>query len=102
MENQTNHKIEITTNTIAELYIKQGYIDKALDIYRAILELDPSNDAARIKIDEIQKGMTAQEAEPIPGIESGKEQGLGGGVEHQIKSLEGWLKNIRMLKKGEI
>lgn len=93
--------MEITTNTIAELYIKQGYIDKAIDIYKAIMELDPSNDAARIKIEELQKKMTAQELEPTPGVVSDEKQGETGSIEHQINRLEGWLNNIRMLKRGE-
>ncbi len=101
MENQTNHKVEITTNTIAELYIRQGYIDKALDIYRAILELDPSNDAARIKLEALQKGMKAPQAEPAPGAVSDENQGVTGSINHQIKQLEDWLNNIRMLKRGE-
>ena len=102
MENQTNPKVEITTNTIAELYIKQGYLDKALDIYKAILELDPSNNPARIKIEEIQKKMVVQPTEPTVEVAAHKKQGENGSIENQIERLEGWLNNIRILKKREI
>ncbi len=52
---------DITTNTIADLYIKQGYYDKALDIYRTILEIDPSNEGASVKIKEIEAIMAGSQ-----------------------------------------
>lgn len=94
--------MEITTHTIAELYIKQGYIEKALDIYRAILTLDPGNEAARKKMDALQPGGGAPEAEVRAGVAADVLHRPSGGIEAQISQLEGWLHNIRRVKRGEI
>jgi tetratricopeptide (TPR) repeat protein len=89
---------EITTNTIAELYIKQGYLDKALDIYRAILEIDPANAAASTKIKEVEAMMAGTEVSEaqddsldVPGVLA---------VEAQVARLESWLAAIQEMRGG--
>lgn len=89
---------EITTNTIAELYIKQGYLDKALDIYRAILEIDPANAAASTKIKEVEAMMAGAEVSEaqdasldVPGVLA---------VEAQVARLESWLAAIQEMRGG--
>ena len=84
-------KKEITTNTIAELYLRQGYPEKALDIYRAVLELDPGNKTARERLREIEARMRGGAGgEPADRIDA------------QIARLEEWLNRIRSMKRGEI
>ena len=83
---------EITTQTIAELYIKQGYVDKAIDIYEAILELDPGNEAANIKLREIRGDV----ALPIDEVSTVSKLDTLSGTEGQIFKLEEWLHAIRM------
>ena len=41
-----DHHDPLSTLTLAELYEQQGFIAKALDIYRTILADDPANAAA--------------------------------------------------------
>ena len=89
---------EITTNTIAELYIKQGYLDKALDIYRAILEIDPANAAASTKVKEVEAMMAGTEVSEaqdasldVPGVLA---------VEAQVARLESWLAAIQEMGGG--
>ena len=99
-ENQ-NHKCEITTQTIAELYIKQGYPDKAIDIYKAILELDPDNETASMKLREVQTGITAsQDAMSPENVVADKSKS--NSMEAQISKLEEWLSAVRMIRKGGI
>ena len=99
--------VEITTNTIAELYIKQGYPEKAMDIYRAILELDPGNETARDKLSrlEAQKSdhensgvgnRVASSAPVTPPSPVGADESLpvANDVDSQIDRLEGWLSTI--------
>jgi tetratricopeptide (TPR) repeat protein len=50
----TAHHDPLSTVTLAELYVQQGFHAKALDIYRAILAEDPSNDQIRAKISELE------------------------------------------------
>jgi pentatricopeptide repeat protein len=89
---------EITTNTIAKLYIKQGYLDKALDIYRAILEIDPANAAASTKVKEVEAMMSGTEVSEaqdasldVPGVLA---------IESQVARLESWLAVIQEMRGG--
>lgn len=118
--------MEITTNTIAELYIKQGYPEKAVDIYKAILELDPANSAATEKIQKLEaevrgeiesitpsvEPVAAPATEPVAQVQTAIEThveapakpvatatNLGGSsIPDQIARLENWLVNINNVR----
>ena len=53
-EKEARPRKEITTGTIADLYIKQGYFDKAIDIYQTLYDSDPENDEIKRKLDELK------------------------------------------------
>ncbi|MDH3976801.1 MAG: tetratricopeptide repeat protein [Deltaproteobacteria bacterium] len=97
--------MEITTNTIAELYIKQGYPEKAMDIYRAILELDPDNATAKEKLGKLEAEMSGEgapsavEEASFPDIShsspaTAESPPVANDVHAQIDRLEGWLGTI--------
>ena len=44
------------TNTLAELYLRQGLVDKALEVYRAMLRLDPENARLQQRLRELDGG----------------------------------------------
>jgi len=93
--------MEITTNTIAELYIKQGYLDKALDIYKAIMEIDPGNSGAGAKIKEIEAMIAVESgAEVIELPDASVEVSGVLAVEAQIARLESWLADINEIRGG--
>jgi hypothetical protein len=48
------------TETLAELYIKQGFHNEALAIYRQLAERDPHDDAIRRRIEALEVGETAK------------------------------------------
>jgi len=48
-------KTAIQTDTLAEIYIKQGHWKKALSIYKEILDREPGNTAVREKIEALRK-----------------------------------------------
>mgnify|MGYP000852416941 CR=1 FL=1 len=96
----------LATSTLAELYVTQGFIDKAIEIYRAILERQPDNREAadRLALLEQQEEDTAA-----------AEQAAAAAMEQLAPSvtlpvhgeadksdavvvLEGWLDNIRRLR----
>ncbi|MBE9536816.1 MAG: tetratricopeptide repeat protein [Proteobacteria bacterium] len=90
---------DITTNTIAELYIKQGYFDKALDIYKTILEIDPTNEGASTKLKEIEAMMAEAAGEDSkPSDVSGDTSSGPIAVEAQIARLESWLAAIQEMR----
>lgn len=48
------HHDPLSTGTLAELYVKQGFVHKALEIYRAILNDNPGNIAVSTRIAELE------------------------------------------------
>lgn len=57
MEKETSpelHHDPLSTGTLAELYVSQGFIDKALEIYRAILSDNPANSSVSDRISELE------------------------------------------------
>ena len=46
----------VPTETLAFLYLSQGHEDRAVDIYRKILDADPDNEAVRIKLSSLRPG----------------------------------------------
>ncbi len=45
----------IPTATLAEIYVKQGLLDKAINIFQDILKQNPDNDMARQRIKQLQE-----------------------------------------------
>jgi tetratricopeptide (TPR) repeat protein len=45
---------DLNTNTLAELYISQGFYDKAIEIYQGMLEERPENKALQQKLEELR------------------------------------------------
>jgi tetratricopeptide (TPR) repeat protein len=52
----------LSTLTLAELYEQQGFIAKALDIYRSILAEDPANAQLQAKISQLEQEGPAEES----------------------------------------
>jgi tetratricopeptide (TPR) repeat protein len=53
----------IATATLAEIYVKQGLLDKALEIYQGILVQSPENESARKRIIQLQE-MLGEDVKP--------------------------------------
>ena len=41
------------TNTLAELYLRQGLVDRAIEVYRGMLRMDPGNQRAARRLNEL-------------------------------------------------
>jgi len=50
----------IRTDTLAEIYMKQGKLDRALSVYKEILTREPENTAVREKYEGLQRRMAEQ------------------------------------------
>ncbi len=80
--------------TLAELYFKQGFAEKAVEVYRQLIEREPENDRLRRRLAELQDTRAA----PPPASHAGKDQASRRvGLERTIAKLEGMLAAI---KKG--
>ncbi len=62
-EEDASAKAAIQTDTLAEIYIKQGHLDRALSVYQDILARDPQNTAAREKFESVKERMVKKERE---------------------------------------
>jgi tetratricopeptide (TPR) repeat protein len=85
---------ELVSPTLAELYFKQGFTDKAADVYRQLLEREPDNDRLRRRLAELQSAGAAV-ASPPPGRADAAVRKVV--LERTIARLEGMLAS---LKKG--
>ena len=65
---------EIYTQTLAELYAKQGAVDKAVEVYRKLLEDDPDNGMFLHRVAELSKSVGVDPAttddRPVVPVES--------------------------------
>jgi tetratricopeptide (TPR) repeat protein len=59
----SEHHDPLSTVTLAELYVQQGFVAKALDIYRSILVDDPANEQVRAKISQLEGSEPCLETE---------------------------------------
>lgn len=56
----------ISTPTIAEIYVRQGFLGRAMKVYRDLLQADPHNDEIRQKLVELKQRIETQNVSPTP------------------------------------
>ncbi len=76
----------VTTKTIAEIYLQQGHLQEAYEIYRNLAERNPFDGEVQDRLEELRQKM-----HPTPS--SGLSSPLS--TEEKIRHLEKWLANIR-------
>jgi len=75
----------LVTKTLAEIYLQQGHFQEAYEMFKALLEKDPSNKEIQEKLRELtEKLRTSPTAHP-PASPKGE----------KLRLLERWLSNIR-------
>lgn len=95
----------LVTPTMAELYVTQGFPEKALDIYRTIVVANPQNQDAAQRLAELERQASTLEAgqaavaavEQVSAPVELPNQGTADKPE-AVAVLEGWLENIRRLR----
>jgi len=75
----------LATRTLAEIYLQQGHHQEAYEIFKALLEKDPSNKELQDKLRELKEKLTLPPSNPR----------LSPSKEEKIRLLEKWLTNIR-------
>jgi tetratricopeptide (TPR) repeat protein len=101
--------VTITTETIADIYVKQGYYDKALSVYEELLGAFPGRESLKQKIGFVKKkikemGGGEGGVSAIPEEGPATEIGAAGSGEAEklaksIESLNRWLLNIRKYRR---
>jgi len=80
----------IITKTLAEIYLQQGYLQKAYEMFKTLAEKDPSDPEIQRRVNELREKLHPPPPPNFPSPLSSEEK---------IRHLEKWLANIRR-KKG--
>jgi tetratricopeptide (TPR) repeat protein len=62
----------LSSATLAELYFQQGLLERAVEVYRQVLEEEPGNERARSRLEEIE-GLVEASAAELPGPPAGQQ-----------------------------
>ncbi|MDD2271809.1 MAG: hypothetical protein PHP95_01375 [Desulfuromonadaceae bacterium] len=110
------HHDPLSTGTLAELYVTQGFIHKALEIYRAILIDNPADQVISERVAELERldagslepdsaidytldEETVDEADSSLPTEAVLQKSMSAGVvDNTLSTLERWLDSIRRIK----
>jgi hypothetical protein len=89
-----------TTSTMAEIYVSQGFIQRAIDIYEEMLTESPLNEGIIQRLSELQDMLTASNKSEVsaeqPAAAMIAEQAACEPAEEKsvVATLESWLANI--------
>lgn len=98
----------IATPTIAEIYLRQGLPERALQVYRDLLRVDPDNGEVRRKLEELEEkirmeeGRLRAEETPEPEAESASpaEPAAASSQARQMEALARWLESARRRRRN--
>jgi len=76
----------LTTKTLAEIYLQQGHLQEAYEIYKALAEKDPFDAEIQKRLKELREKLHSSPPSSFPPPLS---------REDKIRHLEKWLANIR-------
>lgn len=83
---ETSDNIPLMTATVAELYLKQGLKEKAINVYTALVQQQPDNEVLRSRLNEL-----VEQHDNLPDDENDRRQVL--------DSLQRWLDAIELRRK---
>lgn len=100
---------ETDSETLAELYIGQGHVQKGLEVYRRLAAKDPDSERMQARIRELEEGQATTEA-PITMRDDEADAGQEPPAvpretpaqarrKAQVRRLEGWLQVIRARRR---
>ena len=87
----------ISTPTLAELYVRQGFVDRAIEVYERLLSLEPGNATAARRLGELRQA-AAGAVKSAPAVVSAAavvSRPPAGGREQAVDRLERWLRAIQ-------
>jgi tetratricopeptide (TPR) repeat protein len=89
----------ISTETLADLYAKQGLTEKAVEIYQQILQENPDDHGVHFKLrtleESAQKKLQEETSQPVASPES---EVVSIDPDDPVATLESWLKNAERMK----
>jgi predicted Zn-dependent protease len=82
---------KLTTKTLADVYLQQGYLQEAYDIFKALAEKDPSDPEIQKRVEELREKLHPSPSSDLPSPLSREEK---------IRLLEKWLAAIRKQRRS--
>ena len=82
--------LDLATPTLAEVYVNQGQIEEALDIYERIIADNPDDHASKQRLVELGAMLA-----PPPPLEPSPGEGTRGRKERMIATLTSWLEEMK-------
>ena len=76
----------VETKTLAEIYLQQGHLKEAYEMFKRLSEKDPTDPEIQTRLYELGERFTSPSPPAGPSCLS---------TEERISILEGWLANIR-------
>ncbi len=73
------------TRTLAEIYLQQGHLQEAYEIFKALAEKDPHNAEIKHRLEQLSEKLSLSPPRTRPPLRS---------KEEKIRFLEKWLTNI--------
>ena len=83
----------VITKTLGEVYLQQGHLQKAYEIFKLLSEKDPSDTDIQKRLKELREKLGPSPA-PAPTQEPPRS------AEEKIRILKRWLANIQERKRG--
>lgn len=87
----------IATTTIAELFVKQGLLSQACQVYRDILQADPDNSQVRAKLIELEGRLTSDSQTGV--VEEQELLASNTGEAEPLATLQRWLAAARLRRE---
>ncbi|PIX22302.1 MAG: hypothetical protein COZ69_11440 [Deltaproteobacteria bacterium CG_4_8_14_3_um_filter_45_9] len=79
----------MATKTLAELYLQQGHLQEAYEIFKALAEKDPHDREIQNRLKELREKLNPSPySQPLQS------------TEEKVRYLERWLANIRKRRRG--
>ena len=71
---------EVYTRTMAELYVRQGHTERAVEVYRRLVEARPEDEELRARLEELEAASREGGAEPAAEVPADEEPPAGAGA----------------------
>jgi tetratricopeptide (TPR) repeat protein len=90
-------KAPIATTTIAELFVKQGLLSQACQVYRDILQADPENEQVRAKLIELEGRLSSN---PLAAVADDQASvAIPAAQDEPLATLQRWLTAVRLRRE---
>ena len=91
----------LSSSTLAELYLRQGFVDKAIEVYQQLVQREPGNEQARLRLAELSAQLPSSassssvaSAPPVDAVQD-ERAARRRGIERTIMRLEELLATVR-------